>query len=48
MDDLKLLQKSNLTAWHPCRAPILLYISFNEIQEANWDAPRASVLSTTL
>jgi len=30
MDDSKLLQESNLTAWQPCRAPIMLYISLNK------------------
>jgi len=30
MDDHKLLQESNLTAWQPCRALITLYISFNK------------------
>src|SRR6218665_1751507 len=30
MDDHKLLQESNLTAWQPCMTPIMLYISFNK------------------
>ena len=32
MDDRKLLQELNLTAQQPCRAPITLYISFNNGQ----------------
>jgi len=30
MYDHKLLQELNLTARQPCRAPIMLYISFNK------------------
>ena len=30
MYDHKLLQELNLTAWQPCRAPVVLYISSNK------------------
>jgi len=35
MDDHKLLKESNVTAWQPRRAPIMLYILFNKCHQAN-------------